>query len=496
MQLKNDSVTYEDFGATGDGVSDDLPAICEAHDYANEHGLSVRTRPDATYHLGSRALTATIATSTDWNTSRFTIDDTNVEDNKVSIFEVRSLREPVGLTFDRLVRDQKQVDVYPKKDCYVLVENDQTKRYIRRGLNQDPGSSQSDCFILRQDGSIEGAIDWNYQDVTRVVAQQIENHTLVLRGGVFTTYANRMEQEVGYNYWARNIMVARSNTVVDGLTHYVVGETATGHPYSGFLNIRKCAHITLRNCFVTGHKIYKTIGSAGQPVSMGSYDITAHHVVNFHMNNCRMNHICDRTRWGVIGTNHCKNILLENCTLSRMDTHKGVSGTYTVRGSTLGHMGLNAIGRGQLTVENSTLYGHALVNFRRDYGSTWEGDLLIRNCRWVPACGDTCWPRMIGVRNDSTHDFGYRCSMPREIKIDGLFVDDENHPDDYQGMYFVADPDQQADTENLPSVSERPFPYQWSQSVTIRELTTASGKTPQISPNGEMAQNITLIEVN
>ena len=67
-----------------------------------------------------------------------------------------------------------------------------------------------------------------------------------------------------------------------------------------------------------------------------------------------MNHICDRTRWGVIATNFCKNILLEDCTFSRMDTHMGVSGEYTIRRCTFGHMGLNAIGRGMLTVEDST----------------------------------------------------------------------------------------------------------------------------------------------
>src|SRR5688572_2204073 len=73
-------VTYEAFGAIGDGVADDLAAICDAHAYANQHNLSVRAKPDATYHLGGRALTARIATDTDWNTSRFIIDDTQVED--------------------------------------------------------------------------------------------------------------------------------------------------------------------------------------------------------------------------------------------------------------------------------------------------------------------------------------------------------------------------------------------------------------------------------
>ena len=80
MKSKDGWIDYEAFGATGDGVTDDLPAICKAHEYANEHGLGVRTKPDATYHLGTRALTAVVATSTDWNTSRFTIDGPFVDD--------------------------------------------------------------------------------------------------------------------------------------------------------------------------------------------------------------------------------------------------------------------------------------------------------------------------------------------------------------------------------------------------------------------------------
>ena len=64
-------VSYEAFGAVGDGVVDDLPAIVEAHAFANAHGLSVQAKPGATYHLGRRALTAIIATDTDWGSARF-----------------------------------------------------------------------------------------------------------------------------------------------------------------------------------------------------------------------------------------------------------------------------------------------------------------------------------------------------------------------------------------------------------------------------------------
>ena len=113
----------------------------------------------------------------------------------------------------------------PERDCHVLVENDNKSRYIRRGLNQNQGAPQHDCFILRRDGAVEGAIDWNYDSVTRIEARPIGEKPLVLRDGVFTTFANRMKQEVDYNYWSRNIVITRSNTEIDGLTHYFVGET-------------------------------------------------------------------------------------------------------------------------------------------------------------------------------------------------------------------------------------------------------------------------------
>jgi hypothetical protein len=213
---------------------------------------------------------------------------------------------------------------------------------------------------------------------------------------------------------------------------------------------------------------------------MGTYDVTANEVVNFTMIGCRMDNICDPTRWGVIGTNFCKNILLENCTLSRMDAHQGVFGTYTIRGCTLGHAGLNAIGRGTLIVENSTLNGRSLISLRSDYGSTWEGTVVIRNSRWIPACGAAVQPHLLAASNDGQHDFGYPCFMPREITIDGLFIDDRNVPKNYQGPFLFTDPDGASAGGGGAS---RPFPYVPTEQVTIRNLTTASGKTIRTSPD-------------
>ena len=83
-----------------------------------------------------------------------------------------------------------------------------------------------------------------------------------------------------------------------------------------------------------------------------------------------------------MGTNFCKNITLEGCSFSRFDAHQGVYNV-TIKDSTLGHQCLNAIGMGTLLIEDTTLYGNYLIVLRDDYGSTWKGDVIIRNCSWV-----------------------------------------------------------------------------------------------------------------
>jgi hypothetical protein len=481
----NRVVTYEAFGAVGDGAADDLPAICKAHAHANEHGLPVRTNPAATYHLGRRALTAIIQTATDWGTSKFIIDDSRgVEDHKQPLFVVRSSLEPVPLEIERLARGQKSLDLRPPSDCLVRVENNNRRIFIRRGLNQNEGNPQREVFILRKDGLILGDIAWDYDVVTSVIAQPIDPEPLVLRGGTFTQIANRMRQEVGYNYWSRNIEIRRSNTEVVGISLKITGETEVGHPYQGFLNIQDCANIVLRDCVIDSHKTYQTIGSAGEPVPMGSYGYLASDVVNFRMIGCRMDDILDRSRWGVIATNFMKNILLEDCVLSRMDVHLGVSGSFIIRRSTLGYAGLNAIGSGQLIIEDSTLHGANLIRFREDYGSTWDGDVLVRNCRWIPPARNAV---MFRTDNDGTHDFGYPCVMPRVIRIEGLFVDDSKHTDMHLGALFFDDP-------IAGSQPERPFPYRLTSRLEVSEIKTASGLPVRISMNPEVAKAIKVME--
>jgi hypothetical protein len=191
---------------------------------------------------------------------------------------------------------------------------------------------------------MDAPIIWDFDQITDITALPIDETTLTITGGRFTTIANSAESR--YTYYSRGIAIRRSNVLVDGLEHRVTGEGDQGAPYGGFLNIPNCAYVTVRNTILTGRKTYRTIGAAGVPVSMGSYDISLNRALNVSFVNCsQTNDINDGRYWGIMGSNYCKNLVFDNCTFSRFDAHMGVANA-TIRNSTLGHQGINAIGSG------------------------------------------------------------------------------------------------------------------------------------------------------
>ncbi len=485
-----DVVRYARFGAVGDGVTDDIDAIVSAHEFANQHGLPVKADEGATYYIGGKDKTAVIQTDTDWGTASFVIDDTAIVNRNANIFVVQSTLKPVALGgISSLKKGQSKIAASLPGSCLISASNSRVKHFIRFGLNQNNGSPQTDTFIADKDGQVDvnTPIIWDFDQITNITAQPMDKTRLTITGGRFTTKANAVESK--YSYYSRGIGIRRSNVVVDGVEHRITGEGDHGAPYGGFINISSCANVTVQNSILAGHKTFVTIGSVGKPVSMGTYDISLNRALNISFINCsQSNAIKDRSRWGVMGTNFCKNLLLDKCAFSRFDAHQGVTNA-TIRNSTLGHAGINAIGFGTLVVENSTVYGSSFINLRSDYGSTWQGEFIIKNCVFVPSCGRPATAALISGSYSGQHDFGYTCYMPQQIAIDTLRIDDTQHPDKYRGpaIFSNFNPKFTDDSyqENYPNVK--------TEKVVLKNVTTASGKPLRLSDNPFMFKGVKVI---
>lgn len=480
-------VRYSDFGAVGDGRTDDTDAIFAAHAFANQHNLTVKADGSATYYIGGKERTAVIRTDTDFDTAHFIIDDTDVQNRNAPVFRIASGLQPFkpeGIPF--LKRNQHKIDTPLPGPCLFTVTNANVRRYIRFGPNQNNGSPQTDIFIVNKNGNVNKntPIIWDFDQITEITALPIDETKRTITGGTFTTVANREASK--YTYYNRGIVINRSNVLVKGLEHRVTGEGDHGAPYSGFISISNCSNVTIRNTTLTGHKTYQTIGSAGVAVSMGTYDISVNRALNVTFEHCsQTNDINDRTYWGIMGSNYSKNLVYDDCTFSRFDAHMGVANA-TIRNSTLGHQGINAIGSGTFTVENTTIYSRNLINLRSDYGSTWQGEIIIRHCKFIPSGMRTGGGSLIGGSNSGQHDFGYTCYMPERITIENLHIDDAGYPENYRGITLFANFNPQMKDE---SYVEK-FPYVRTKEVVLENITTVSGNPLIISDNPYMFRDV------
>lgn len=484
----SDYLTYEQFGAKGDGVTDDFPAIIATHEAANRKGLKVKATDGKTYYIGSTIGTAKVRTDVDFGTAKFIIDDRNVsvKDRNANIFQVESALEPITIEgVGSLKKDQTNIGKTLPGRCLVEVVNDNHKVYIRLGLNQNNGIGQKEYFIADKNGNIDPstALVWDYAEVTKMTAYPIDKKTLVIKGGIFTTIANQAPSK--YTYYSRGILVKRSNVRIENITHYVEGEMDNGAPYSGFLFFRTAADIVARNCIFTAHKTFYTIGAAGKPVSMGSYDVSAYGCINARWENCsQTTYINDKKYWGVFSSNFCKVLSIDNCSFSRFDAHQGVRNV-NLTNSEFGYMGVQMVGFGTMLIDNCTIHRKTAVALRDDYGSSWEGDIIIRNCKLiVPESANDV--TLLSGTNSGKHDFGYTCYLPEKFVIENLVIDDSRVTNEnYEGPMIFGSFRRNVDEEGL-------YPYIAKGIVNLSNVRTTSGKPVGLSRNPKMFKDYTI----
>ena len=464
------AIWYEDYGAKGDGEAEDSAALKAAHDAANAAGKTVMASAGATYYIGGDNKTVTIQTDTDWRGASFTIDDRNVVSRNRLIFDITSkLKSYPIYNLMSLKAGADNVGITFDEKCLLVLVDQNIKQYIRRGANQNSGNNQAEVILVHPDGTIDPStpLMWDYKTINTRKVYPIDKETLTVRGGTFTTIANEAPSQ--YTYYDRGIRIMRSNTVVKDLTHLITNEGATGAPYNGFINVWYCDNVLVEDCVLSGHTYYMTIGTGNVPVEMGTYDIAANYATNLTFKGCtQANDYLDRKLWGIMGTNYCKSLSYVNCVLSRFDAHMGVANA-SIIGSKLGRFGLSIIGTGTLLIEDSTIYGDCIVNLRSDYGSTWDGDVIIRNCVFAPETGTgKTNTSLISGYNDGTHYFGYDCYLPQNVIIDGLTV--KGSANDIKDVAVFADIN-----PSFNPAKPATYPIVLPQKIEVRGFQTESG---------------------
>src|SRR5690606_28491990 len=128
----------------------------------------------------------------------------------------------------------QKIDVSLPGPCLISVTNSHVKHYIRYGLNQNNGSSQTDILAVDKNGNVDmdAPIVCDFDQITEISARPIDEKTLTITGGHFTSSANQAESK--YIYYRRNSAITLSIVGVDSLRHVLTGEGDQGAPYGGF----------------------------------------------------------------------------------------------------------------------------------------------------------------------------------------------------------------------------------------------------------------------
>ena len=428
QELDVNVVTYEQFGAVGDGTADDAEAMRRAHNYANEHGLKVLGKADAKYRIGAVETSIAIMTDTDWNGAEVIFDDTTVHWTSnlrsVHVFEVKSatpgvkLDVPAGMT---LKRGQTNVGMTFDKPCMLKLEDENDKIYKRYGKNANGGVPKNEMILVDEGGNVDPTtpIQYDYSAVTKITRYSVDDEPLSVGNARFSTYVlnpklTEPDYENNYCYYQRGLFVTRSNTTVHHIVHRNYGEDMTieidrngdgiidkwgadksyGVPYHGFFTFHNCYNATLTDCHVQGHQAYCFFQGATRNEKgnirneMGSYDINASDCINLSFLNLVQyeNHetgevITNRFMYhGIMGSNFCRNVVMDNCYLDRFDSHQGVHNA-RITNCTLG-FGILVIGGGDLYIENvHRISGGSFIHLRMDYNSVFDGDVVMKNCR-------------------------------------------------------------------------------------------------------------------
>jgi len=423
-----------------------------------------------------------IRTDVDFGEAEFIIDDTELKysdrQSKLPIFIVESEYEVETVTDEAILsrlagigEGTKRLDLALGYPALVVPYNETHAVYNRYGKSFAERGGQSsptrEILLIDKDGNIDESTPFmfNYELVTKLQILRVDDEPITVKGGIFTTRASRFnifpideatgERTVLYGYFERGLIVKRSYTTVLGVKHYVVGEynvkeekeLAVGGPcYHGFFSANFANEVTFKNCIMTGRRCYqRPKGGTG-----GTYDFSASMINKIVLIDCtQSNFYVDTTtgeavteatapenkvlsmadsvvtgtkmRWGIGGTNFCKNMEYYGCTLSRFDAHQGLLNGKIVD-STVTFMALT--GKGNLVLENLHWLSpgpgpvnNCMLYLRNDYGSTWDGTITLKNCKATVSPGEF----YLVQHSYINWNYGYVCHFPN-LYVDNLVL--------------------------------------------------------------------------
>jgi hypothetical protein len=426
MRFRSGSVSYADFGAVGDGSNDDGVQIKACHQFANAHGLNVHN-PQGEYWIGATR-DIPIQTNTYWGSTIFHIDESLTPDIDGQVFTVPTTAGPnVSLgssnranVLTSLHKGVQSIYALREWEDHLALFFDSTQIVgIRQGGNAAAGSTLEDMAVVGPGGRLIGDIGWDFADLTSCILIPLNRDRLTIDGGVFLLSGD-LTSTVEGTLKTNGFFVSRSRVTFrnqwvghdDGASDPVGGSTGAS---LGFYRLRRCYDVVfedIRNI----PRVARTISG----VPRGTYGFYFDRTLKATLRNVGGEGGND-SRWGITGNHYLKDLTVENSHLNRIDMHR-FGWNLTVRDSTIGSWGFWLVGGGTLFCSNVKVNGERFIEIREDYGSRWDGDIILRDCTLrVPRSAAVAQILQFDPFSDAS--FGYQIIHGRRIDVDNFTFD-------------------------------------------------------------------------
>ena len=308
-------VSYADFGAIGDGESDDFDSIKQAHLYANQYGHTVTAEAGAVYYIASIPSTINISTDVCWNYATFIIDNRSYSSASSalpeSLFTVTA--DHIPLTLD------EEDDRIQSINANGGIPSSTEKIYLALGypamLTVENSIGQKQIFLIDKDGNVDPStpILTEFGNIAKMKVIRTDEAPITLQKGKFTTL---VAKDAGSAPLSANILINRSNTRIYDIAYMINDEDpdTVASPYKAFIEISDCCNVSVSNYSFDAHR------SEGL---QRSYAISLSFSINASFTNCSQANFykadgstVNSNSQGCFFAEYSRNFLLSACRIS------------------------------------------------------------------------------------------------------------------------------------------------------------------------------------
>ena len=434
---EREAINYKMFGAISDGKNDDGVQIKLAHEYANQHRVPV-VNLSGEYWI-HQTNDIPIRTNVSWGQTTIHINE-KFNSRREPRFVVQNDQPRKDLTKNAAIKKalleklKPGVQLIPELADYAghlfVVEDDKDRIGIRAGNYSKRGWAREELFYVEEEGRIIGDIAWTFKNLTEITATPCNDNYLIIEGGGFYFSGDSGGPDArGYHH--HGFSVQRSRTIIrEQWMGLEPGKRDISmQPRRGFYSFSGVFDTVLENIRAMPWEKNRT--EKDRVVPAGTYGIGGARMLN-----CAFRNLTAEggwVAWGVFGTNLNKNFRIDNCRLNRVDVHFHCWNLH-ISNSAIGFKGIALTGGGNLLIENTTRHGNNFVNFRRDYGAKWDGNIHIRGCTLKPSSNGRV--SVLSYR-PADFDYQYPIGLGQTIKIEDLMIDYSAAPESTSSCWIV-----------------------------------------------------------